>query len=369
MFRLLKHHDWVLILSIIFLAVVSLLTIFSAAPQDETWFLGLKPALFWQQILWFILGFLIIFFVARIDWQTVVNYRWIILGFYFLVVVMLLLALFFAPVIREARSWIVIGPLRFQPAELAKVALLIIFSSFFAKRHIGIAHFRNLFLSFLYLALPGALVLFQPDWGSTLLLFGIWIGFLLVSGIRWKHLFLGFLIFLVLGGLGWNFFLEGYHKERIIGFLEPSYDPLGINYSVIQSKIAIGSAGFWGKGFRQGTQTQLGFLTEPTTDFIFAAFIEEWGFLGGFLVITAFLILILRIIGIGLWSERNFSRFICLGTAILFLLEFVFNVGSNLGLTPVIGVTFPFFSYGGSSLLTKAFLIGMVEGTVLRGRL
>ena len=135
---------------------------------------------------------------------------------------------------------------------------------------------------------------------------------------------------------------------------------------MLQSKIAIGSAGFFGKGFNQGTQTQLGFLSEPATDFIFAAFVEEWGFLGGVIVVAAFLFLISQLIKIGLRSENNFSQYISLGTAILFILEFIFNIGSNLGLLPVVGVTFPFLSYGGSSLLTKAILIGIIQSTAVR---
>ena len=201
-----------------------------------------------------------------------------------------------------------------------------------------------------------------------LVLLGVWIGFLLVSGIRWRHLVVGLGLFLLFTALSWNFLLKDYQKERIIGFLEPAYDPLGINYSVIQSKIAIGSGGLLGKGFRQGTQTQLGFLTEPTTDFIFAALIEEWGLVGGFLALALFLLIVFRIVKIGLGAENNFSKLLSLGTVILFLLEFSLNVGSNIGFSPVVGVTFPFLSYGGSSLLTKAMLIGIIQSIEARSR-
>jgi len=351
----LKYQDWFLNGALIVLAAASLLTIFSVAEN-----------LFLTQAAWFAIGFGIIFLGARIDWRTIQNYRWMIFGFYFLTMGLLIAALFFAPVIRESKSWLVLGPLRFQPSELAKVALILLFAYFFARRHIGIAHLGNLATSFAYFAVPTALIFLQPDWGSALVFGGLWVGFLLVSGIRWRHLAVGTLVVIIMGILSWNFFLADYQKERILGFLNPSYDPLGVNWSVLQSKIAIGSAGFFGKGFNQGTQTQLGFLPEPATDFIFAAFVEEWGFLGGVTVVVAFLFLIFQLIKIGLRSENNFSQYISLGTAILFILEFIFNIGSNLGLLPVVGVTFPFLSYGGSSLLTKAILIGIIQSTAVR---
>ena len=164
----------------------------------------------------------------------------------------------------------------------------------------------------------------------------------------------------------WQSVLQDYQKERIVGVFFSERDVLGINYSVIQSKIAIGSAGFFGKGFNQGTQIQLGFLPEAQTDFIFAALIEEWGIFGGMLIIAAFMFLILRIITIGMETDNNFNRFLCLGTVVLFGVQFVLNVGSNLGLTPVIGVTFPFLSYGGSSILINLILIGIIQSIATR---
>jgi rod shape determining protein RodA len=214
--------------------------------------------------------------------------------------------------------------------------------------------------------LPAAFILIQPDMGSTLIIFGLWLGYLFISGIKTKHIFIGLIILLILGFWGWSGFLKDYQKERIIGLFNPEYDPLGINYNAIQSKIAIGSAGFFGKGFHRGTQAQLGFLPEAATDFIFAAFTEEWGLMGAILLISSFGLLIFRIIRIGFFSENNFSKLICLGTIIIFVLHFVFNVGSNIGLFPVVGLPFPFFSYGGSSLITNALLIGIIQSIVVR---
>ena len=194
----------------------------------------------------------------------------------------------------------------------------------------------------------------------------VWFGFVLVSGIRLQHLVAALTLFAVVGALGWAVFLEPYQKNRIVGVFFPDQDVLGVNYNVIQAKIAIGSAGFLGKGFGQGTQVQLGFLPEAHTDFIFSAVTEEWGLIAGFLLIGAFLAMIVRIVAIGLEERSNFGQFICLGTAIFFIANFIFNTGSNVGLLPVIGVPFPFLSYGGSHILAEFILLGMVQSIKLR---
>jgi rod shape determining protein RodA len=259
-----------------------------------------------------------------------------------------------------------VGGFQFQVSEIVKLVLIVFYADFFSRRHIGIAKMSTLFLSFLYFAIPGYLIAVQPDFGSALILFAIWFGFLLVSGIKWRHLAIALVIFAVVGGAMWQTVLEDYQKDRVMGFFFPDRDPLGTNYNVIQSKVAIGSAGIFGKGFGQGSQAQLGFLPEAQTDFIFAAFTEEWGIAGGILIILSFGYLIYRNARIGLDAGNNFGRFVCLGAAILFIAQFIFNVGSNLALTPVIGVTFPFLSYGGSSLLTNFVLIGIIQSIFMR---
>jgi len=295
-----------------------------------------------------------------------VNYRGIILGFYFIIIALLIVTYFFAPVVRGVKGWLMVGSFQFQASEFAKLALIIVFAGFFKKKHISIARVSNLLVSFIYFLIPALLVAIQPDFGTVIILFFIWFGFLLVSGLRPKHIIISLLIFSVIAAVMWFSVLENYQKERIMGVFFPGRDMLGINYNVIQSKIAIGSAGFFGKGFGQGTQVQLGFLPEAQTDFIFAALIEEFGLISGFLAITAFIILIFRIIRIGIDSEINFNRFICLGAAILFITQFILNIGSNLGFMPVVGVTFPFLSYGGSSLLTNLIILGIIQSIVVR---
>jgi rod shape determining protein RodA len=169
------------------------------------------------------------------------------------------------------------------------------------------------------------------------------------------------LVFALAAGFIWTYVFKDYHRARISGFFYPQEHSLGINYSSAQARIAIGSAGFFGRGYGQGTQTQLGFLSEPTEDFIFAAIIEEWGLLGGFIVLGAFFMLVFQILRIGSLADENFEKFICLGAAMMFGVQVLLNAGSATGLLPVVGVTFPFVSYGGSSMMVDFFLIAVVN--------
>ena len=315
----------------------------------------------------FLCGVLI---MASINWRTLINYPWIVWGFYVIAVVLLLITVIWGRTIRGTASWITIGSpesgIRFQPAELAKVSLIILYAQYFARRHVSVASLRTIALSFLYFVLPAFIILKQPDLGSASILFGIWFGFLLVSGLPLRRIIASIVIFGVIALIAWQFLLKPYQKNRIIGFISPSYDPLGINYNVTQSKIAIGSAGWWGKGYGQGTQSHLGFLPEAHTDFIFAAFTEEWGFIGALFLIGVLGFVILRIIKIGILCEDNFGRFVSLGTALMILIQSFLNLGFNLGILPVVGIPLPFLSYGGSHLLTTGLLVGIIQNIAIR---
>ncbi len=316
--------------------------------------------LFWLQLVWVALGTLIIVFFRFVDWRLILNYRWVIGGLYALSVALLLAAYVGGPLIRNTRSWLVLGPFNFQPVELAKVVLVLLYANYFSRRHVSIARWMNIFTSFLFFIIPAGLVALLPDLGSASVLFGIWFGFLLLSGLPLRRTVAAFIAFAAIGMLLWSYGLKDYQRARVIGVFYPERNALGINYSAAQSKIAIGSAGLFGKGYAQGTQVQLGFLTEPASDFIFAAFVEEWGAFAGFFVIGAFLVFVFRILKIGMEAERNFEKFVCLGAATIFGLQFLFNIGSELGFLPVIGVTLPFVSYGGSSLAANFFLLAII---------
>lgn len=318
--------------------------------------------LFFKQLLWLAIGIFLMFGLPFFNIRAFFTYRWAILGIYFFVLLLLIVTAIVAPEINGTRSWIILGPVQIQASEFMKIALIILLSSFFAVRHAAIARLGIIITSFIYFLIPTILVLLQPDLGTSLVLFGIWFGYLLMSGLPVRYIISSILIFILIGTIAWGFGLADYQKARITGLFQPNVDPLGVNYSVAQSKIAIGSAAFFGKGFGQGTQVQLGFLPAAQTDFIFAAFVEEWGLFGGALLIAVFLFLIYRILRTGMRSVNNFARFVALGTAIFLFLHFSINLGSSLGLLPVIGIGLPFVSYGGSNLLTITALIGIIQG-------
>jgi rod shape determining protein RodA len=313
------------------------------------------------QMIWIVVGIGLIVGSFFIDIRAIFNAQWVVWGLYAVALALMVLALLASPIVRNTHSWLVFGPVSLQPVELMKVALILLYANYFSRRHMAIARWKNIFTSFLFFVIPAAIAVKLPDLGSAVIFFGIWFGFLLLLGLPWRRVLVAVAIIALTAGLIWTYVLKDYHRQRILGFLYPNQNALGINYSVTQSKIAIGSGGVWGRGYGQGTQTQLGFLSEPSEDFIFTAFIEEWGAVGGIVLVVAFLFLIFQILRIGLLADENFEKFICLGAAMMLGVQFLLNTGSTTGITPVIGVTFPFLSYGGSSMLANFFTLSMVN--------
>ena len=322
---------------------------------------ALSSHLFLLQFTWALLGASLVAFFWFVDWRAVFNARWVVWGLYALAFLLIAFVYLKGPVIRNTRSWIVLGPFTLQPVELMKVALIFLYANYFSRRHLAVARWQTIITTFLFFVIPAAIAVRLPDLGSALIFFSIWFGFLLLLGLPWKRVVVALLIFALAAGFVWIYVFKDYHRARILGFLYPQQNSLGINYSTTQAKIAIGSAGFFGKGYGQGTETQLGFLSEPSEDFIFAAIIEEWGIFGGLVVLAAFAFLIYQILRIGALADENFEKFICLGVAMMFGVQFFLNTGSTTGLTPVVGVTFPFVSYGGTSMLADFFLLAIVN--------
>ncbi len=346
--------DWRLLLSAALIAVAGLLSLWSSAPD-----------FFYRQLTWLIIGFGLILAAPILRWRIIISTAWFRYGLYIFSAGLLLLTHFQSETIRGTKAWLTIGNFNFEPVELAKLALILVLADFFARRHLTAWQTKNLFLSLLILAVPLGLVFFHPDFGSAFILGALWLVFVLMGGMHIRRFVLGgVLAVAVFAGL-WVGVLQDYQKDRISGFLFPDRDPLGINYNVIQSKIAIGSAGFWGKGFGAGTQVQQGFLPESQTDFLFAAFVEEWGLIGGLVIFGAWLFMLYRIMRIGLKIRDNFGKLVCAGTLTYFIAHFLVNVGSNLGLVPVAGVTFPLLSYGGSSVLTTCLILSIIENIQL----
>jgi rod shape determining protein RodA len=350
-----NRFDFGLNAASILLIVTSLVTLASG-----------DKALFYRQLVWVVFAIILSFGLTVINLRAVLNYKWVILGIYFFILALLIVTFLIGPTIHGAKSWLVFGKMQLQPSEFMKLALIILLSSFFAVRHVSIAQIGVIITSFIYFLIPTIFVILQPDLGTALILFGIWFSYLLLSGLPFRYILISIILFSILAVGIWGFGLAEYQKARISALFQPNVDPLGINYGIAQSKIAIGSGGIFGKGFHQGAQVQLGFLPEAQTDFIFAAFTEEWGLVGGMILIGAFIFLMYRLLHIGIKCPNNFARFICLGTVTMLLLHFVINLGSTLGLLPVVGVSLPLVSYGGSNLLTVAALIGIIQSVSFR---
>lgn len=317
--------------------------------------------LFRLQLTWIAVGVVALVVLYFLDWGVMLSYRPAIIGLYSLSIVLLIFVYLQGPIVRNASSWLLIGPFSFQPIELAKIALILLYANYFSRHHISIGRWKYVAGSFVFFIIPATLVTLQPNLGSAIILFGLWYGTLLVSGLPLRRVLASLAIFLVAGALMWNFGLQDFHRRRIVGFLNPTQDTLGINYNATQARIALGSGGFWGKGYKQGSQTQLGFLPVPESDFALAAFVEEWGFFGAIVVLGSFGFLIFYILSIAANTDRNFKKYICIGVAIMFTTQLFINSASVIGLFPVIGIPFPFLSYGGSGLLINFVALSLVD--------
>ncbi len=338
-----------------------MVALFVIVGASATTLASIAPDFLLRQILWYALALLVIGVGAIVDWRWLGGERWFRLGLYWFALFLLVATHLQGTVIRGTTSWLVVGGFQFEPSELMKLALIVLLAHFFARRHLEAWRGRNILFSLVAVGVPVSLIMAHPDLGSALMVFTIWVGIFLASGIHIKRFLIGVGLACIGVALLWSFVFAPYQKARITGFLFPERDPLGTSYNVIQSKIAVGSAGWLGKGFGGSTQARLGFLPAAHNDFLFAAFAEEWGALGALILIAAYLVLLARILSIGARARDNYSRFLSIGVATLFLAQFFVNVGSNVGLLPVTGLTFPFFSYGGSSLLTSALLLGIIQ--------
>jgi len=348
----LKRLDWYLTGAILLLALMGIISL-AGSPEKH---------FFQQQILFLGIGLLLMILVSFFDWRALKENSFFIISLYLAGIALLVGLFFFAPVIREVRRWYIIGPFSFDPVEYVKIVLIILLAKYFSDRHVEMYKFSHVVLSGLYTALPAAIVFFQPDFGSIIILGSLWLGMIIFSGIKIKHLLILFLIGLLLFSLGWAFFLKDYQKARIVGFLEPRLDPQGINWSPIQARIAIGSGGLLGQGIGEGSQTRQGFLSEPETDFIFAAIAEEMGLVGVFVLFLLYLFIIWRTLIIAGEARDNFSRLFCVGFIIILLAQAFVNIAMNQGLLPIVGLPLPLVSYGGSNLVFTLITVGIVQG-------
>ncbi|MFZ2303541.1 MAG: rod shape-determining protein RodA [Minisyncoccia bacterium] len=314
---------------------------------------------FEKQLISFCVAIIAFFLATQVD--TDILKRTNVLVSLFIIVSMLLIVLFaVGHTAKGAQSWFKVGLFAFQPADAMKLLLVIILAKYFSRRHVEIAHFRHIIVSGIYALIPFVLVLLQPDFGSAMIIFLIWFGMILVSGVSKKHLAFVFLVGAVAFGGLWVQVFKPYQKARIMTFVHPMSDIRGAGYNAYQSTIAVGSGQITGKGVGYGTQSRLRFLPEYQTDFIFSAFAEEWGFVGVVILFSLFAVIIGRILMIALIGATNFEMLYGAGVAVFIIAHFFVNIGMTIGLLPVTGVTVPFMSFGGSHLLMEFIALGLL---------
>lgn len=350
----LEEIDWVLIASFVPLLGAGLVTMRPLVSEESAYF-------FDRQLIWIGVGLLVFFVFSSIDWRFLKN-SGLLLVLFAVSIVVLGLLLVFGKAVRGSVSWIDLYFFSLEPADPIKLLVILMLSKYFTRRHVEIVRFRHVLISSFYVLLPAFFIFLQPDFGTVAVILAIWLGMVVVSGISKKHLLFVFLVFFLLFLVSWLFVFKPYQKDRILSFINPLEDPQGAGYNALQSIIAVGSGQIWGKGIGYGTQSRMEFLPEYRTDFILAAFAEEWGFIGVLIIFFCFGILIWRILKNAYLGQTNFERFFGVGLAVFLMVHFVLHAGMNLGVLPITGLNMPFMSYGGTHMITIFSGLGILMG-------
>lgn len=354
----LTHRIWFLT---VLLMSCGLIALFSASHQN----VRVNHQVFYDQFLFCIFGLGIMFFLSRFDYRRFYDFSY---PFYVVNVIVLSVVLLMGKNALGATRWIEIGGLSFQPSEMTKLCLILALARYLSNRRPSLSFnfvsnlqvvIRDLILPLLMAGILALLIFKQPDLGTAILIFGIFLIMIFVNGMD-KKLFFGFITgCMIVLPFTWKF-LKQYQKDRLLVFMNPNIDPLGSGYTIIQSKIAIGSGLIWGKGWLSGTQNQLNFLPERHTDFIFSVIGEEWGVLGGIFLITCFFLLILTGLSVAEKINDKFGALVAIGIVGILTLQVVINIGMVMGMFPVVGITLPFISYGRTSLLSFIMMMGLL---------
>ncbi len=345
-------RHWLLPLMALFLVACGLVTMSSFG-------IGGNESLLVRQLMFLLIGVSIMATLSFFD-ISFLKRSALILAMYSIGIGLLLALFVVGSTVNGATSWFQLGAFSFQPADLVKLILILILAKYLSRRHVEMARAKHLLITGLYFFIPFGLILLQPDFGSAAILLIVWFGMVLISGISRKHLLAFLLLSVVAGGLLWGFVFKPYQKDRILTFLHPTSDITGTGYNSYQSIVTVGSGRILGKGIGYGTQSRLQFLPENETDFIFASFAEEWGFAGSIVVLMLFLAILFKIIYIARRASSSFESLVAIGIALYFGAHILVNIGMNIGLLPVTGVTLPFMSYGGSHLITECIALGLV---------
>lgn len=339
----LRNINWHIGLTSLFLISIGILVIYSSSKELAV-----------QQFIYTIIGMIFFFLISQLD---LFSFRKFILPLFFSTAALLIIVLIVGIETRGSIRWIPLGFFNVQPSEFAKVVLILFLAQFWTK---NIPSWVNIFKSLLWISPILFLIFKQPDLGSTLTLVAIWIGMLFTSQIALKKIVVLTLIALIVIPSSW-FFLHDYQKQRIVGFLNPGSDPLGRGYNLIQSTIAVGSGQLWGRGLGRGTQSRLQFLPEFRTDFIFASIAEELGFLGNVIILALYLYLLTYCLLIAYRTLDRFNFLTVIGVFSMILFQIFINIGMNLGILPITGITLPLISYGGSSSVVTLICLGLIS--------
>lgn len=351
--------DWILLGSVLLILGIGLTVLYSISNAQIG---NVSADIFWRQLVFAGISIVLMFFFAFNNYHYLRSYS---TSIYFSVLGILSLVLIFGTTVKGTSGWIGIGSLRLQPVEISKIALVIFLASFISQKRMELGETGRIIASLVLTSFMIFLVMRQPDFGSAMVLLSIWVGMTLVSGVNKKVIIMIIFLAVVASSIGW-FQMAPYQKDRIISFLDPAGDPMGSGYNVRQSMVAIGSGGIIGKGIGHGSQSQLNFLPEKHTDFIFASIGEELGFFGTFFVIGLFGVILYRIRRIAIMSSDNFGYLLAVGFLTMFFVQAFINMGMNMGIVPVTGIPLPFLSYGGSSLISVFVAIGILMNIYAR---
>ncbi|MCX8072209.1 MAG: rod shape-determining protein RodA [Candidatus Binatia bacterium] len=357
--RLIAHFDWPLLFAVCLLLGVGLLTVLSATHNAEQ----LVSGLFLRQLAWAAVGSVAMVAALSFDYNALKRWGWLL---YAIALVLLVLVALAGVKVGGARRWLSFAGVSFQPSEIAKLSVVVMVASFLHHRvSEELLHWKSVFVALLIAGVPSLLILRQPDLGTALVVLAVAMAMLVVAGLSLRWVAAALLSAVPVLPYVWHH-LKPYQQRRLLMFLDPEQDPLGHGYHIIQSKIAIGSGMWSGKGFLHGTQYRLNFLPEQHTDFIFAVFAEEWGFVGGCVLLGLYAFLLYRCWVAITRARDSFGVLLGFGVTAMIFVQVLVNVGMAAGALPVVGVTLPFLSYGGSSLLACMVGVGLLLNISMR---
>jgi len=355
--RLFTHLDYAALALTVILALIGIASIYSATYLSA-------PGIYKRAMYWFVIGMVFLSAAAFLNYHLLERYSYLIYGGSTL---LLILVFIIGRSSGGAQRWLSLGGISLQPSEIAKIAVIIMLARYFSLKNLGGQGLglKELIVPALIIFVPFVLIMKQPDLGTAIILSAIFCSMTMVVGVRLRTLAFLTAIFSAIAPFAW-LSLKDYQKARLTSFLHPGKDPFGSGYHLLQSKIAIGSGGFIGKGFTHGTQGKLMFLPEHHTDFIFSILAEEWGFAGAFIVVMIFFVLILKGLNAAGSSKDRFGFLLAFGISSMFFWHVIINLGMVTGLLPVVGVPLPFISYGGSFLVVSMTAMGLIINIRMR---